>query len=69
MVKVAVSCDGDYSVVAASNLDTPYQILSHKHINPERKVFINGKAATPDRMNKPFAEYEPGCTIYITVKF
>lgn len=71
MVKVALSCDGDYSVIAASNLETPYQILTYQHINPAtRKVFINGQALKAEQFDAPISGFtSPGVTVHITVKF
>ena len=71
MIKVALSCNEDYSVFVATNLETPYQVLSARHINPDlRKVFINGSALTQEKYNTPLNRFgEPGVTVHIVVKF
>ena len=71
MVKVAIKdYDGSYTVVLASNSETPYQILTHKHIDPEtKKVFINGKKITEAKINTPLSALSSaGAMIYLSVK-
>ena len=72
MVKIALIDDeGGYNALVASGSDTPYQILTHHHINPQtRKVFINGKLIAGEKFNSPLSGFQSqGSTIFIRIKF